>query len=63
VGSPIPFTNVVPAAIAILISLSYLEDDGALLSAALLAAVVVVALAFAALWEAFRGAEWIRHLW
>ena len=36
--TPIPFSNVVPALVIALISLAYLEEDGLLLSIALLAA-------------------------
>ena len=46
-----------------LISLAYLEEDGALLSIALLAAIVVLAVAAAAVWEMFVGAKWIISLW
>jgi hypothetical protein len=65
VFSPIPFTNVVPALVVATIALAYLEEDGVLLSVALLAAVIVLALALAlaAVWETVRGAEWIGRLW
>jgi hypothetical protein len=62
VFSPIPFSNVVPALVIAMIALAYLEEDGVLLSAALLAGVVVLALALAAVWETIRGAEWISRL-
>ena len=63
VFSPIPFTNVVPALIVALISIAYLEEDGALLSVALLAAVIALALATITVWETVIGAEWIVGLW
>ena len=63
VFSPIPLSNVVPALVIALIALAYLEEDGLLLSIALLAAVVVLTIALAAVWETIRGAEWIGHLW
>lgn len=44
----IPLSNVVPALVIALISLAYLEEDGALLSIALLAGVIVLAVAAAA---------------
>ena len=59
----IPLSNVVPALVIALISLAYLEEDGLLLSIALLAAVVVMAVALLAAWETIRGAEWISGLW
>jgi hypothetical protein len=63
VFSPIPLSNVVPALVIALIALAYLEEDGVLLSLSLLAAVIVQAIALAAVCEAVRGAEWIRHIW
>jgi len=60
---PIPLSNVVAALVIALISLAYIEGDGLLLSIALLAAVVVLVLATAALWEMFAGAKWILDLW
>jgi hypothetical protein len=59
VFSPIPFTSIVPALVIALISLAYLEQDGLLLLIGLSAAVVVLAIAAAAVWEAVAGAEWI----
>jgi len=46
-----------------LISLAYLEEDGVLLSIALLAAVIVLAVATAAIWQMVVGAKWIVDLW
>jgi hypothetical protein len=63
VFSPIPFSNVVPALVIALIALAYLEEDGVLLSVALLAAIILLVLALAAVWEAVRGAEWISRIW
>jgi hypothetical protein len=48
---PIPMSNVVPALVIALISLAYLEDDGLLLLFALLAAVLVLTVVSAAVWE------------
>ena len=61
--TPIPLSNVVPALVIALIALAYLEEDGVLLAIAMLAAVVVLTIALAAVWETIRGAEWIGHLW
>jgi hypothetical protein len=60
---PIPLSNVVPALVIALISLAYLEEDGVLLSIALLAAVIVLTVATAAVWEMVVGAKWIIDLW
>lgn len=46
-----------------LISLAYLEEDGILLSIALLAAVIVLAVATTAVWQMVGGAKWIIGLW
>ena len=56
-------SNVVPALVIALISLAYLEEDGLLLSIALLASVIVLAVEFAAVWETILGAKWISGLW
>jgi len=60
--TPIPLSNVVPALVIILISLAYLEEDGLVLSIALLAAVSVLAVAGISVWATIRGAEWISGL-
>jgi hypothetical protein len=60
---PIPLSNVVPASVIALISLAYLEEDGVLLSIAVLAAVIVMTVAMIAVWEMVVGAEWIADLW
>jgi hypothetical protein len=59
---PIPLSNVVPALVIALISLAYLEEDGVLLSIALLAAVIVMTLATIGVWEMVVGAKWIADL-
>ena len=46
-----------------LISLAYLEEDGLLLSIALLAAVIVLTVALVVVWETVFGAKWIFGLW
>jgi hypothetical protein len=61
--TPVPLSNVVPALVIALISLAYLEEDGLLLSIALLASVIVLAGEFAAVWETILGAKWIFGLW
>jgi hypothetical protein len=58
---PIPLSNVVPASVIALISLAYLEEDGVLLSIALLAAMIVMAVATMGVWEVV-SAHWIADL-
>ena len=57
--APIPLFNIIPALMIILISLAYLEEDGVLLSIALLVAVIVLMGAATAVWETIAGAKWI----
>jgi hypothetical protein len=45
-----------------LISLAYLEEDGVLLSVALLAAMIVMAVATMGAWEMVVSAQWIADL-
>jgi hypothetical protein len=63
VFTPIPLGVVVPTLVIALISLAYLEEDGLLLMIALLAAVVVVTIAVATVWETVVGAKWVSSLW
>ena len=63
VFTPIPLSNVVPALVIALISLAYLEEDGLLLSIALLIAVTVLAVAAVSVWQTVLGAKWISGLW
>jgi hypothetical protein len=60
---PVPLGNVLPALVIALISLAYLQEDGLLLSIALLAAVIVLTVEVAAVWEEVIGAKWIIGLW
>jgi len=60
--APIPLTQVLPALVIALIALAYLEEDGLLLSLALLVALVLVAAGSVAAWELVRGAKWISTL-
>jgi hypothetical protein len=54
--TPVPLSNVAPAAVISLISLAYVEEDGLLLSVALLAAIVLVGIESAAVWGTIVGA-------
>jgi hypothetical protein len=60
---PLPLSNIVPALVIALISLAYLEEDGLLLSVALLAAVIVLAVELAVVWQAVLDAKWIIGFW
>ena len=60
---PIPLSNVVPALVIALISLAYLEEDGVLLSIALLATVIVMTVTTMGVWEVVVGAKWLVDLW
>jgi hypothetical protein len=60
--TPIPLSNIVPALVIAMISLAYLEEDGLLLSIALLAAVVVVTVELVVVWETVLGAKWITSI-
>lgn len=57
VFTPIPLSNVVPAVVIALISLAYLEEDGLLLTIALLTAFIVLTVASAVVWEMLLGAK------
>ena len=63
VFTPIPLSNVIPALVIALISLAYLEEDGLLLSIAILNAAVVLTVELVAIWETILGAKWIIGLW
>jgi hypothetical protein len=56
---PIPFSNVASALIIVLLAFAYLEDDGVLLSVALLAATVALAMAAAIVWGTIKGIDFI----
>jgi hypothetical protein len=56
---PLPLSNIPPAAIIALIALADTEQDGRLLSIALVAAIVLLVLAFAAVLGLIDGAEWL----
>ena len=53
---PVPFSNVAPAMVISLISLAYIEEDGLVLSAAFLAAIILIGLGSAAVWGTIIGA-------
>jgi len=60
--APLPLSNIPPASVVALISLAYIEQDGVLLSIALLVALILLTVAGAAVWGAVISAVWIGHL-
>ncbi len=60
--APVPLSNVPPALATGLIAFAYLEEDGALLAVALVAAVVMLAVAALAAWEALSATGWVPGL-
>lgn len=54
---PIPFSNIVPGALTMLVAFAYLEEDGILLFVALIASVGSLVITGAEGWAAVRGAH------
>jgi len=54
--TPMPLSNVAPAMVISMISLAYVEEDGLLLSAAFLVAIILIGIASVAVWGAIVGA-------
>jgi hypothetical protein len=54
--TPVPLSNVAPATVISVISVAYLEEDGLLLSAAFLAAIILIGIGSAAVWGTIVGA-------
>jgi hypothetical protein len=61
--TPVPLSNVAPAIVISLISLAYVEEDGLLLSVALLAAIILIGIASAAVWGTIVGAILVSRFW
>ncbi|MFK4506585.1 exopolysaccharide biosynthesis protein [Bradyrhizobium daqingense] len=61
--TPVPLSNIVPALVIALISLAYLEEDGILLSIAMLASIVVLAIELVVVWETVLGGKWLFDPW
>jgi hypothetical protein len=53
--TPVPLSNVAPAMVISLISLAYIEEDGLLLSAAFLAAIILIGIGSVAVWGTIVG--------
>lgn len=60
--APIPFSNIVPALVIVLLSFAYLEEDGIALCIALVAALASLASAAAIVWAAIRGIDFLERL-
>ncbi|MGD0192787.1 MAG: exopolysaccharide biosynthesis protein [Rhizomicrobium sp.] len=56
---PIPFSNVPPALLVVLIAVAYLEEDGVLLCIALLASLVLLAGVGLLVWQTVNFARWL----
>ena len=54
--TPIPFSNIAPAVLIILIALAYIEEDGLLLCLAFLAALILIGIELVAVWGTIFGA-------
>jgi len=60
---PLPLSNVVPALVIALLSLAYIQEDGVVLTIALLTAVITLSAAAAAIWGMAIGTKWMMGLW
>lgn len=60
--APVPLSNVLPALVITLIAFAYLEEDGLLLCAALLAALSFLTATGIVIWEAANAAGWVPGL-
>ncbi|MCW2239133.1 exopolysaccharide biosynthesis protein [Azospirillum canadense] len=56
---PVPLSNVPSALLIVLIAFAYLEEDGALLCAALAGALLLSVIVVAAAWEAVSATGWL----
>jgi hypothetical protein len=59
---PVPFSHIVPAVVIALIAFAYLEEDGALLGASLVGAVVSVCISATIVWATLEAAEFFERL-
>jgi len=53
--SPVPFSQIIPALVIVLISFAYLEEDGVLLCISLVAALVSLSVTAATVWATLRA--------
>jgi hypothetical protein len=59
--SPVPFSQVIPALMIVLISFAYLEEDGVLLCISLVAALVSLSVTAATVWATLRATGLIEN--
>ena len=57
---PVPFSQVLPALVIMLVAFAYLENDGLMLAIALAAAIISLAITAATLWAAVAGLDLLR---
>jgi hypothetical protein len=60
--TPFPLSNILPAVLIALISLAYLEQDGLLLIAVLVAGCLLLILEWGLIWQLAQDAKWITGL-
>src|SRR5260370_37932618 len=58
-GSPVPFSQVLPALVIMLLALAYLEEDGIALPVALIAALASLSPTGATLWGTVETIDWL----
>ena len=56
---PIPFSNLIPAFVIMLLAFAYLEEDGILLCVALASALIALAIAATLVWGTIKGIDFI----
>jgi hypothetical protein len=60
--TPIPFSNLAPAVLIVLISLAYIQEDGLLLSLAFSGAMILLSIVIVAIWGAIFSASLISDI-
>ncbi len=60
--APIPLSNYIPGAVTGLLAFAYLEEDGVLLSVALAAAALSIAITGVEIWATLSAADWLDRL-
>jgi hypothetical protein len=60
--APIPFSQIIPALVIMLLAFAFLEEDGVLLCLALAAAAVSLSISAAAVWGAAEGGRFLGRL-
>ena len=59
---PFPFSHIIPAFVIILLSLAYLEEDGVLLTVALGAALISLAITGVTVWAGIKATNFLGPL-